>query len=579
MTITAEPPVPTPSLNPATAPGESFINQNAVEVELIRSPRPKRKFEGGIIFLVTLAAFAAFGYFVVTQWSVISFEALDQLTRALMVWHNDPPNLAAVGFDYPPLAVLVLLPFTLVPIVASSLWALPLSSALFTAIAFVVINRTFEWMGVPRILRYLGLVLIALNPLVMFYGANGTSDMLSASILLLGISCLAMWAISHQVRYLISSGLAFSMSVVAGYDNIFWVLLSSAMIGVWLWRQKANQSEVQAVVVTFLLPIVYTLAMWVLFNWLILGDPFAWLSRSGSLLSIITGRSETGIDFGVSTQMGIDALQLIVASSAITFVVLPVLIIISFSAKDPKAGWLATFIAFAVLNPVLQAMLLDDPSQILLRTGLPLFFLTILGGAYIISTVKQGTQASLSLGFLAVIGVSGFISWGQISQFPYQNLEANFVTAVATGESQEGTTTVSGQEVGILTERAMAEYITNNITERGSVLTDNSQTFGVILLTGEPHLFFDRVDKGDDEWLEAILTLPDSVDYILVSNSAEDRILVDYPTAAPGVENDFNIVYETGRYALIEVTEAMRQTSDELSGSGSLGNLQTNPEG
>jgi hypothetical protein len=52
--------------------------------------------------LLTLGLFALFsfiGYWVITQWHVISFTALDQLNRALMVWHNDPGTLAAIGTD------------------------------------------------------------------------------------------------------------------------------------------------------------------------------------------------------------------------------------------------------------------------------------------------------------------------------------------------------------------------------------------------------------------------------------------------------------------------------------------------
>ena len=46
---------------------------------------------------------------------VVGFETLDRLNRALMVWHNDPAKLSAIGFDYPPLATLLIAPLAVVP--------------------------------------------------------------------------------------------------------------------------------------------------------------------------------------------------------------------------------------------------------------------------------------------------------------------------------------------------------------------------------------------------------------------------------------------------------------------------------
>ncbi len=51
--------------------------------------------------------------------------------RPEMVWHNDPPKLATVGFAHAPLITVALLPFTVVPSMASSLIALVLCSAIF----------------------------------------------------------------------------------------------------------------------------------------------------------------------------------------------------------------------------------------------------------------------------------------------------------------------------------------------------------------------------------------------------------------------------------------------------------------
>src|SRR5688500_1520577 len=82
------------------------------------------------IFVVFSIIFFLFGYKVVVDQHVIVFDALDRLSRALMVWHNDPPKLAAIGFTLPPLGTLALVPFALFRDLVSSGIALPLSSAI-----------------------------------------------------------------------------------------------------------------------------------------------------------------------------------------------------------------------------------------------------------------------------------------------------------------------------------------------------------------------------------------------------------------------------------------------------------------
>lgn len=100
----------------------------------------------------------------------------------------------------------------------------------------------------------------------------------------------------------------------------------------------------------------------------------------------------------------------------------------------------------------------------------------------------------------------------------------------------------------------MADYIDEQDIANNQILTDNARTFGVIGLTGQPELFFDRVDKGDDEW-RAVLDAPDGkVEYMLVQKTDADLILSRYPNAAAGNVPGLAPVVSNDRYALLEVT-------------------------
>ena len=76
----------------------------------------------------------------------------------------------------------------------------------------------------------------------------------------------------------------------------------------------------------------------------------------------------------------------------------------------------------------------------------------------------------------------------------------------------------------------------------------------MISLTGRPELFFDRVDKGDDEW-QKILANPDgNVQYMLVQKTDADLIVQKYPGAVDGTVPGLVPVVSNDRYSLLEVT-------------------------
>ena len=68
------------------------------------------------------------------------------------------------------------------------------------------------------------------------------------------------------------------------------------------------------------------------------------------------------------------------------------------------------------------------------------------------------------------------------------------------GEDQEGNIGIGGYPIGIADEQAMADFIEENVPEDEMILTDDAQSLGIMLLSGRPDLFFDRIDRGDEVW-------------------------------------------------------------------------------
>jgi hypothetical protein len=101
----------------------------------------------------------------------------------------------------------------------------------------------------------------------------------------------------------------------------------------------------------------------------------------------------------------------------------------------------------------------------------------------------------------------------------------------------------------------MANYIKEHVSGKFAVLTDNSQTFAVMLLTGQLPKFFDRVSLGDGPWKHAAKFPPKDVKYFLFAQHASnDELLQIYPqlATAQGIPQ-LPVVLATPRYTLVRV--------------------------
>ena len=102
----------------------------------------------------------------------------------------------------------------------------------------------------------------------------------------------------------------------------------------------------------------------------------------------------------------------------------------------------------------------------------------------------------------------------------------------------------------------MAHYINAHDRLQNSILTDDSQTFSVMLRTGRPDLFWDRIDKGDGEWRDALVSPWGRVRYLLVT--ADDLIRQQYPRlyegkAVPGMTPVYETRERTRKFILVRV--------------------------
>ncbi len=539
------------------------------------------RFETLAIFVLFTIAFALFGYKVVVEQHVIVFDALDRLSRALMVWHNDPPKLAAIGFTLPPLGTLALVPFALFRDLVSSGLALPLSSAIFAAGGLAFIDRMFAaaQMG---FLRFGVVLLVAINPMFAFYAVNGMPEAFYFLMVSFALFCLVAWARTTSVRYLIGTGLAMAVAGLVRYEFIVWTLLLAFVFAAVLAQRDREGDEVQGSVVAFLAPIFYCVGLWVFFNLIVLGDPFEWVQVTRTEPIFATG---PGPDFAFG-----DAFAAAIEIELIfplTLVVLPFLLFSAFREGGAASIGFALLILINIGWSIGSAAIAGSIDAIELKDALPGMLAALAGLAWL-HYLFEGARTIIAIGTIIGAGIALPFAWDAMKDYPHQNLEQAFTRAALSNEDQEGTSSRGGFTVGVAQERDVAKFVETLDSGTGDILTDNARTFGVISLTAEPELFLDRVDMGDEVW-QGILENPyGKVDYMVIERS--DLITDQYPGIEDGEVDGFEVLTSNDRYTVVRVANedpnaeestststSQSSTADDAAGQGAGATTTTQP--
>ena len=517
--------------------------------------RHPRRLESLLLFALFTAAYAVLGVHVIGVNHVIVFDAMDHLSRAYMVWWNAPPKLAAVGFDYPPVTTLVFLPAALIKPLATSLVGLALTSAVFAGGTIVGLNSVLARCEVPRAARLVVLVLFGANPLWAFYASNGMSEVVAGLFLTLAVSGFISWYLTDQARFLVGSGIGLGLLVLTDYYLGAVALVLAMMVAAVLYRRRASSAEVEGWVSALLAPVVYALVVWTMFNLLIVGSAFGWL-RDSTILSVNSDQTAQHLAPTLATVVHYTG-RILTGVTPIVLVAIALLLFTFLSRRSVMALALAALVAFNVVVFAANAFIADSLGALLLGNSIPLMLVGVIGGAWAYRAAGS-VRPLVLLAICATLAISIPLAWHQMQTYPYQNLEQAFTRALSKGGDLTGTTSRGGFRVGVDPEQQMAAYLNDHVhTGNRSVLADNAQTFGVILLSGRPGTIFNRIDEGDSVWRSVRDDPYGRVQYLLIDTEARDDLIRQrYPSAASGADEPYlTPVFTTtpARYTLVRV--------------------------
>lgn len=250
-----------------------------------------------VVALVEMAVGFNSWYFNATDLTPYPSDAFSRTANAYYVLFCDPPSLANVGTVWNPLPSILEIPFVWFaqfwkPLVSYGLAGVMLTS-LFAGATAALLVHSFRLFGTSRVVSYLICALYVFNPFIFFYGYNGMSETIAYFFIILTIHLLLRWMVTGKPFYVSAMGFTLMALFFTRYEAIPFALGVWLAMMVFIWTSKRESRYVvggkweklhycEATSVILAMPIIYGVALWILFNWVIKGDALYFLNSAYS---------------------------------------------------------------------------------------------------------------------------------------------------------------------------------------------------------------------------------------------------------------------------------------------------------
>lgn len=542
-----------------TRPLPPATELRAERLALASAPAPRPSEFGWreplLLFALTYAVFAAVGSVLTLHHEIVLGDAEARLQHAFYIWANDPGKLAAIGFYWPPLQTLVLVPLAAIKPLATSLLALPLTSAAFGAATVVVLDRALVVAGVERALRWALLAAFALNPMILFYSANGMAEIVYLFFLSVALYLFLRWTVEPRWQDLVLCGAAFGLAVLSRYEVGFWLPLVVVGVLAVLVQRRAAIPQLEASFIALVVPAIYGLLLWSYITWTITGDALGWLTI------LIPKTPDENPFVAAAAPQTVDLLTEVFKVHATlyppTFVLAAILFAVAYRRRSVASAVFGAAVLVNLLSEVAILLRSSNTVYLELRYNMRAMPVAVLAIAFLLASLPPARRRLAGFAALALLVAAIPASAATMLTSPWVGQDRQFMRSLLYGETGS-----------IEHQRTMARYIRDHVRGRSVVLTDDAQTFGIQLLDGSPTRYFDRVDLGDERWAEVrdrIFSRGEpvaGVRYVLVRRDPllGDLIAGPYPALATtvGVPDFLRLEFANPNYALYRIVGARR---------------------
>ena len=192
------------------------------------------KGEGGLVAGLAFTAYLVVAILLDFVYHTLPGDAVSRMANGFYVLYSRDPHLAAMGFVWTPLTSIA----DMVPLLGKDLWP-ALASHDFAGSLVTVFSMTGavhqlrsalrEW-GVRRGARLTVTALFALNPMILFFAANGMSEALYLFALVAGTRYLLRWVRQDDARSLAFAAISLGLGYLARNETTGAAFLATLVV-------------------------------------------------------------------------------------------------------------------------------------------------------------------------------------------------------------------------------------------------------------------------------------------------------------------------------------------------------------
>ncbi|HBF38549.1 MAG TPA: hypothetical protein DDW50_14680 [Firmicutes bacterium] len=301
-----------------------------------------KKITSWVLFILVFITECVAGYYVCHIKSFIDGDALSRVANAYYVLYIRPSHLAAIGAVWTPLLSFLEMPLLLLtpiykPIASSGLASVFVTSSFAAGSGVLIFKYTVDygrsqWTGLCLALLY------CFNPFMFLYGCNGMTEVPYCFMLLWFTYNFTQWMENENPDHIIKMACALMLSFLIRYEAItasISAFLAFTIIILTFHRKNLEDERrkdlkyslqcLEGKSLVLLTPVVYAFLVWMIYCWVIMGNPLYFLNSNYSNLGFVKLYSLNPVLKGM---IGKPVLVIKYIVSATVFFMLPLMVVI-----------------------------------------------------------------------------------------------------------------------------------------------------------------------------------------------------------------------------------------------------------
>ncbi len=242
--------------------------------------KPSKKTDNTNLYMIGLTIFSSI--LSVVAWYMSYFsgvgtaynDAMSHLNLARMVFDNLHPGFTQIGGVWLPLNHMLYIPL----IWNNWAWHSGFAGSIFSMLSYIFsVLLIFKIVYVILKEKFPSLVaalVFALNINILYLQSTALTEPLFIFIFILSLYCFIRWMMERNYKYFIFFALSGFFLVLSRYDGWFVVIIELLLVICnEIWYQKKKRVDTLGIFIIAALPAFYGIALWLLWNKLIFGDP------------------------------------------------------------------------------------------------------------------------------------------------------------------------------------------------------------------------------------------------------------------------------------------------------------------